>query len=295
MQLSRFFSLDEMTRSDTAAREGIANQPGSGETERLRALCTAVLDPLRESIGQAISVNSGYRSPDLNRRIGGAPSSQHVEGKATDIQTAAMSVLDLFKTIIRLGLPFDQLIYEARNATAKWVHVSHNAGANRGEIRIAQFGPDGRPVAYPLVTVQQALDMVERVSRSALPQALEYLEVGDEPEHVPAAPPAPKKPQAARKAPARKAAKPAVKRRAGKEAQPAPRGAAKKKPAGAGAKKVSAKGTSAKKAATRKAQAGKSAPKKPPSKKAAPKKPPSKKAAPKKAAPKEAAAKKARR
>jgi hypothetical protein len=199
MQLSRFFSLAEMTRSDTALREGIPNEPGSAEVERLRTLCEHVLDPLRETLGQPITVNSGYRSPALNRRIGGATTSQHIEGKATDIQAPGMSVLDLFKVILRLGLPFDQVIYEARNATTKWVHVSHNPGANRGEIRVAKFGPDGRPRAYPLVTVQEALDMVERVSRSALTASkLEYIEMGDEPAPVPGAT---KKPRArARKA-----------------------------------------------------------------------------------------------
>ena len=58
MELSRFFTLAEMTHSDTAQSAGIRNEPGAAETTSLRALCTAVLDPLRESIGQAIRINS---------------------------------------------------------------------------------------------------------------------------------------------------------------------------------------------------------------------------------------------
>src|SRR5262245_48763736 len=150
MQLSKFFSLAEMTRSDTAQREGIPNEPDEAVTNALRALCTAVLDPLRESTQVALSVTSGYRSPALNTRIGGAANSQHVEGKAADIQSGGMSVLDLFKAVIRLGLPFDQVIYEAKNKTTKWVHVSHSMPA-RGQILVAEFGDDGKARAYRAV------------------------------------------------------------------------------------------------------------------------------------------------
>ncbi len=199
MNLSRHFTLAEMTRSETATRERIDNQPGAAVIESLRQLCAAVLDPLRDALGSAIKVNSGYRSPALNQRIGGAANSQHVQGQAADLQAPAVSVLDLFKRVIQLGLPFDQVIYEAQNATTKWVHVSHNPGANRGEIRVAQFGPNGKPTGYPQITKQQALDMVERVSRSSKAAAeLAYVAHGDEPEQI--TPVAPKKRPAARKA-----------------------------------------------------------------------------------------------
>lgn len=161
MKLSRFFTRDEMTRSETARREGIPNDPGPAELGNLRALCAAVLDPLRESLGQPIKTNSGYRSPQLNRRIGGAADSQHVRGMAADIQASGVRVLELFKRIIQLGLPFDQVIYEAKDATTKWVHVSHDTARNRGEIRIAEFGPNGRPVRYPIVTAETALALQE--------------------------------------------------------------------------------------------------------------------------------------
>lgn len=214
MSLSRFFRLAELTHSDTAAREGIANEPAAAEVDCLSALCAAVLDPLREAVGQPIKVNSAYRGPLLNKRIGGATSSQHVEGKAADIQAAGVSVLDLFKRIIQLDLPFDQVIYEARSAAAKWVHVSYNGASNRREIRVAEFGPDGRPLRYPLITAEQALAWSEPARRSGRgAAALEYIEVGDEPEFelAPAATPSPV-PAAARASkrskPKRKATKP---------------------------------------------------------------------------------------
>lgn len=207
MSLSRFFTLAELTHSDTAVAEGINNQPGAAETAALEALCRAILDPLREAVAAPIKVNSGYRGPVLNRRIGGAADSQHLRGQAADIQTGAMTVLELFKTVIRMGLPFDQIIYEARNATSKWVHVSHDTARRRGEIRVAEFDANGKPVRYPAVTAEQALAMTEKVSRSRAAAVLEYSELGDEP----AAP---------RKAPARKAPakKPLAKKAAAKKA-----------------------------------------------------------------------------
>ena len=184
MELSRFFTLPELTFSNTATAKGIANQPGDTELDHLRALCMAVLDPLRASLGQAIKVTSGYRSPELNRLIGAAKS-QHQEGKAADLQAPGMPTLELFKSVIRQALPFDQVIYEPKSETSKWVHVSHDAVANRGQILVAAFGVDGK-ARYTQLTAQQALDMQELVSRSArFPQELDYDEISDEPEQEP--------------------------------------------------------------------------------------------------------------
>jgi len=186
MQLSRFFTLAEMTRSDTAMRHGIANQPDEAAAGHLRALCTAVLDPLRDAIQSSITVNSGYRGPELNARIGGAKRSQHLEGKAADIQSSQVSVLDLFKTVVRLGLPYDQVIFEVKSRNTKWVHVSHDPARARGEILVAQFGADGRSVRYGPISVQEALNLVDPmptpVSRAGAPIDLAFEELADEPD-----------------------------------------------------------------------------------------------------------------
>ena len=181
MNLSRFFTLDELTRSETAQREGIPNVPAEAEISNLEALCETILDPLRTAVGLPVKVNSGYRSPTLNRKIGGVPDSQHVDGMAADIQAPGMSVLDLFKRIIELRLPFDQLIYEAVNERTKWVHVSHNPAGNRGEIMAAKFGPDGRATAYPQLTEAQALAMDEPRTRGIGIVEMEYVEMDDAP------------------------------------------------------------------------------------------------------------------
>ena len=225
MNLSRHFTLAELTHSNTAQAEGIPNQPGPAETEALRALCSAVLDPLREALGRAVKVTSGYRGPALNKRIGGATSSQHLRGEAADVQAPGLPVLEVFKTVIRQRLPFDQIIYEAQNATTKWVHVSHTAaGANRGEIRVAQFGANGKPTAYPVVSEAQALAMTEAVTRGRAAPEMAFVETGDEPpQEAEAKQPARRSPAPAKKTPTRKAAAKAGKRAKKAPAKKAPR------------------------------------------------------------------------
>jgi zinc D-Ala-D-Ala carboxypeptidase len=181
MDIARHFTLDELKHSNTAQANGINNDPGPAEVEALRALCAAVLDPLRDALGKPISINCAYRGPVLNKRVGGVSNSQHLTGQAADIQAPAVPVLDLFKLIIKQGLPFDQVIYEAKSATSKWVHVSHVNGHNRGEIRVAKFGPDGKAASYPVVSKEAALVMSEPLTRSGV-AVMTYEEVGDEPD-----------------------------------------------------------------------------------------------------------------
>jgi len=284
MQLSRHFSLDEMVHSDTAKREGIPNQPDAQQVQSLRALCENVLDPLRDEIGRPIRVTSGYRGPQLNARIGGSPTSQHSHGQAADLQSPGMDVLELFKTVVRMGLPYDQVIYEAQSDSVRWVHVSHKPGANRGEIRVAQFNSAGKPVAYPLINVAAALAMGGTRTFGLAAAEPGYEEHADEPL---AAAPTGQKP-AARKTIARKsAAKKASAKTAPTKTLPAKKAAAVKK---AATKKAPAKTAPAKKVAAKKAPAAKkaaSAVKVTPTRKAAPakkaaaaaKKSPAKKAA----------------
>jgi Peptidase M15 len=291
MSLSRFFTLEEMTVSSTAKALGLSNLPTPEHEEQLRRLANAVLDPLREAAGEPLKVTSGYRSAQVNANIRGASkTSQHLLGQAADLQPTQMSVLDLFKLVVKQGLPFDQVIFEAKNASSKWVHVSHSEGANRGEIRVAQFDANGNPTGYPMISAEQALAMSDpTVSRSrgaSRPQPeLVYEEGHDEPEHAaPAAAPAP--------APAAPKKKPAAKKVAAKKA-PAKKAAAKKAaPKKAAGSKPAAKKAVVKKAAAKQAPAKKAPAKKAPAKKAAAKQAPAKKAPAKKAAVKTAAVKK---
>ena len=120
----KYFSIKELTKSATAARKGIKNDPSIQEVKSLTALIEQVLDPLREAYGKPIIVSSGYRCPKLNAAVGGSASSQHVKGEAADIRSVADTPEEnkkLFDLIVKLGLPYDQLINEYNY---DWVHVS---------------------------------------------------------------------------------------------------------------------------------------------------------------------------
>lgn len=127
MQLSKNFTLAEMTASAYASEHGINEQfdPPVAVIGSMRKLCEAILQPLRDEIG-LISVTSGYRCPKVNSAIGGAVNSQHLKGQAVDIKFSGEGGnRRLFHTIREMGLPYDQLIWEFGNAAQPdWVHVS---------------------------------------------------------------------------------------------------------------------------------------------------------------------------
>lgn len=150
MQLSEHFSLEECEFSQTAVRNGLDNTPNQEQIRNLQALCEHVLEPVRSLIKQPLQVNSGYRSPRVNAAVGGAPNSQHMEGKAADMVCFAMGPLGLFKAIVQSGIEFDQLIFEGT-----WVHVSYDAGRNRQQLLRATFQA-GR-ATYTSLTRQAAL------------------------------------------------------------------------------------------------------------------------------------------
>lgn len=125
----RYFTISELTRSDTARRLGIDNRPPASAVAALHALVDNVLDPLREAWGGPIHVNSGYRCPELNRIVGGTSTSQHQRGEAADITVGTRSGnRRLLALIRRLNLPVDQCIDEKG---CRWIHVSHRPNRNR--------------------------------------------------------------------------------------------------------------------------------------------------------------------
>ena len=73
MKLTENFSLNELTKSQTAERKGIDNTPGTEHQENLKSLCEMILQPIRDHFGQVVSVSSGYRSPELCVAIGSSP------------------------------------------------------------------------------------------------------------------------------------------------------------------------------------------------------------------------------
>lgn len=127
MKLSDNFTLEEFTYSDTAKVKKIDNIPGDNEVKSLKNLVVKLLQPLRVKYGKPMTVNSGYRCPNLNKAVGGVATSQHVKGEAADIKCSDPYALE--KVLKESGLDFDQCIVYP---TKKFVHLSLKLeGVNR--------------------------------------------------------------------------------------------------------------------------------------------------------------------
>lgn len=132
----KYFTIDELTKSDTAQSKGIKNIPSKQEEQNLISLIENILDPLREAYGKPIIVTSGFRCKELNKAVGGANTSQHLTGEAADIRSVEDTVQEnkkLFDLIQSLKLPFDQLIDEYN---LNWVHVSYSNRNRRQVLKI---------------------------------------------------------------------------------------------------------------------------------------------------------------
>jgi zinc D-Ala-D-Ala carboxypeptidase len=142
MKLSNYVSLAEVTKSDTAKRKGISNEPTPEHLENLKTICTDVFDKIREHFGVPIYISSGYRSAGLNKAIGGSKNSDHNLGRALDLDQDnrgnGITNMEVFE-FIKDNLEFDQLIAEFQRADGdfEWIHVGYRKGANRKQILVA--------------------------------------------------------------------------------------------------------------------------------------------------------------
>ena len=123
--LTKNFSYPEMIKSSTADRLGISNDATREHVINLVNLCNFILQPVRNEFGP-IRVNSGYRSPALNAKVGGSKTSQHCNGEAADFESSRISNPDLAAWIAK-HLEFDQLIlefYDGVDPNSGWIHCS---------------------------------------------------------------------------------------------------------------------------------------------------------------------------
>jgi hypothetical protein len=128
MQLTKNFSLHELTKSETALRMGFDNTPGEAEIEALRLLCEKVLQPVRDHYGKGVKVNSGYRSPESNAAVGGSKTSDHCKGMAADIEIPGVANAELAQWIMD-NLEYTQLILEFYTPgipDSGWCHISYD-------------------------------------------------------------------------------------------------------------------------------------------------------------------------
>lgn len=137
-KLSEHFTLEELTFSSTAQRKQIDNNPPAEVLENMKRLA-AGLEEVRAALGnKPMRINSGYRSPKLNRAVGGARLSAHMAGYAADFVCPEFgSPLKIVKALAATGIQFDKLIQEGT-----WVHISFAPEARR-QLLTAHFGPNG--------------------------------------------------------------------------------------------------------------------------------------------------------
>ena len=138
IRLSKNFALSEMVKSATAERLNVDNSPSDIHLVNLTHLAIHILQPVRDQFG-VITINSGYRSPALNAKVGGSKTSQHCNGQAADFESFSTPNPDLAKWIAK-NLDFDQLIlefYDGVNPNSGWVHCSYNLMGNRKKILTA--------------------------------------------------------------------------------------------------------------------------------------------------------------
>ena len=128
MNLSANFTLNELTKSETATRLDLDNTPNEEQIESLRLLCENILQPVRDHFGKPVKISSGFRAPAVNQATGGSATSDHCRGQACDFEIEGLSNPDV-ATWIMENLTYSQLIlefYVQGQPNSGWIHCSYN-------------------------------------------------------------------------------------------------------------------------------------------------------------------------
>jgi zinc D-Ala-D-Ala carboxypeptidase len=147
MNLTKNFTLEELTKSETALRHNMDNSPGQAEVDSLLALAENVLQPVRDHFARGVKCNSGYRSLEVNQKVGGSRNSDHIRGQACDIEIPGIPNAELAEWI-KGNLQFNQLILEFYTPgvpDSGWVHVSYIPEDNKKQVLTATK-KDGKTV-----------------------------------------------------------------------------------------------------------------------------------------------------
>ena len=155
MKLSEHLDLAEVTRSETAKRKGISNEPTPEHLENFKKLAQNIFEPIRKHFGVPRHISSGYRSKALNTAIGGSLTSQHCSGEAIDIDMDGSSNGVTNKMVfefIKTNLNFDQLIWEfGTKDKPDWVHVSFETSGKQRKQILTAFKSGGKTAYKPYV------------------------------------------------------------------------------------------------------------------------------------------------
>lgn len=122
---SEFFTLRELTKSSTASRNHIDNTPSAEIIQNLQYGVDMVLDPLRRLYGKPIVITSGYRCPELNKRVGGVANSWHTQGNAADIHVSSLAEASKIFSNLQKIPSVDTALFE-HSKNGQWLHVQWN-------------------------------------------------------------------------------------------------------------------------------------------------------------------------
>tara|TARA_R110000803_G_scaffold51266_3_gene106056 strand:- start:1013 stop:1474 length:462 start_codon:yes stop_codon:yes gene_type:complete len=145
-KISKHVSYKEATRSATAARMDLNNAPDEAQLKRMGVLSEKIFEPLREHVGGPIRVNSFFRSPELNKSVGGSSTSQHCKGQAMDLDDSYGHATNAeMYEFIKENLDFDQMIWEfGDDNNPDWVHVSYVSSKDNRNRCLAAYKEHGR-------------------------------------------------------------------------------------------------------------------------------------------------------
>lgn len=133
--ISKHITFNEATKSPTAIRNGIKNEPNAQELSNMKLVAEKCFEPLREWYGKPIRINSFFRNKELNAKVGGSPSSEHCVGSAIDMDAGSREENKKLFDWCKANLKFNQLLYEYGNEIGPdWVHISYNANKNKNQI-----------------------------------------------------------------------------------------------------------------------------------------------------------------
>lgn len=137
-QLTKHFSLKELTHSDTAVKHNLENTPNGVQYRNLLNLA-AFLEFVREYVGCPLKISSGFRSTEVNKLVGGRAKSDHLDGRAADTNALGMDTKKYFQLLADSNLPYDKIILEYD----RWVHISiapEGKAARRMKLIIDELG-----------------------------------------------------------------------------------------------------------------------------------------------------------
>ena len=159
MQLTEHFTLEELTVSPTAKKLGLSNNPTPEHIANMKYCCEKILEPVRAHFGKPIQVNSSYRSPLVNKAVGGSKTSQHVNGQAIDFEIPGIDN-KVVADWVADNLEFDQVIlefYTKGDKNSGWVHASiKKEGGNRRQRLIATKSKAGGTAYTPVADFDPA-------------------------------------------------------------------------------------------------------------------------------------------